>query len=948
MSRLVRGCLILVFALWAPASLFAQTTGQSAIAGVVRDSSGAVLPGVTVEASSPALIEKTRTGVTNETGQYRLVDLRPGTYTVTFTLAGFSTVVREGIVLESNFVAPLNVELSVGNIEQSITVTGETPIVDVQSSQRREVVTNELLQSLPTGRNYVTMAGTVPAVLTGQYDVGGSTTMWVGGSLSVHGSLNSDSRTLIDGMIADAMFSGGQCSCVYDNEAQTQEIAVQVSGGAAENQLSGVLVNRIPRTGGNKYDVEFISNFANTNLSSQNTNADLAARGFTLPAKLYRQYDLNYTVSGPLKKDRLWFFLTGRNWAYNNYVGGAVNADGTQAVDDNNIKAFVGRLTTQVTPKNKFTAMFDWSDKVRGHANLSGTISPEASLTQSQPAQHIAQGRWTSTISSHLLFEAGYNQTFNNAKYQYEPQVIIGACHTAYILCPPGTNYGSIAHADLVLGTQTVAANTGTGVQTGPELMPTMSHYLISSLSYVTGSHALKIGVQDRFGWQRDTRSGINGDMNQQYRNGVATQVTIFNTPTTFKNNVDADLGLYVQDTWTKNRLTLSPGLRLDYFRTPIPEQTVPAGRFVPDRHFDAINDLVTWKNISPRLGVSWDLFGTGKTAIKGTLGSYMQSQGTGFAATYNPVVITTDVRTWTDLNRDDIAQENELGPTSNRHFGIRQNQTFDPKISRPHQWVFDVAVQHEIRNGIGVSVSYNRRNFYDLIYTQNLAAPFSSYTLTSVANPLVAGETIPIYNLLPAALGGVNLLDTNSPNNRQHYSGVDVTLNVRWRRVTLNGGTSTGRTMSMICDVQDPNNLRFCDQSTYALPFRTLARMSGTFGLPYGIRASAVVQSIPGTARNITYVVTRAQVPALVQASVTTPLVPTNTVFLDRVNQLDLNFSKTVRANRLNVRPEVGIFNALNASPVTAQINSFGPTLDRVTAILPVRLVRIGVTITY
>jgi hypothetical protein len=163
-----------------------------------------------------------------------------------------------------------------------------------------------------------------------------------------------------------------------------------------------------------------------------------------------------------------------------------------------------------------------------------------------------------------------------------------------------------------------------------------------------------------------------------------------------------------------------------------------------------------------------------------------------------------------------------------------------------------------------------------------------------------------------------------------------------------LNGGTSTGRTISSICDVQDPNSLRFCDQTTYDVPFRTLARVSGTFALPYGIRASAVVQSIPGAARAITYVVTRAQVPTLVQASVTTPLVPTNTVYLDRVNQLDLNFSKTVRANRLTLRPEVGIFNALNASPVTAQINSFGPTLDRVTAILPGRLVRLGLTITY
>ena len=144
---------------------------------------------------------------------------------MTFTLSGFSTVIREGIVLESNFVAPINIEMAVGNVEQSITVRAESPIVDVQTSQRREVVNSQMLESLPTGRNFVTMAGTVPAVFTGQFDVGGSTTMWAGGSLTVHGSLNVDSRTLIDGMIADAMFAGGQCSCVYDNEAQTQEMS---------------------------------------------------------------------------------------------------------------------------------------------------------------------------------------------------------------------------------------------------------------------------------------------------------------------------------------------------------------------------------------------------------------------------------------------------------------------------------------------------------------------------------------------------------------------------------------------------------------------------------------------------------------------------------------------------------------------------------------------------
>ena len=250
MSRHFARLMLVVFVVAAPSVTSAQS-GQSAIAGVVRDSTGAVLPGVTVEASSPALIEKSRSAVSDEAGQYRVVDLRPGTYRITFTLQGFTTVIRDGIVLESNFVAPVNVDMTVGGVEQAITVTGESPIVDVQSSQRRDVVNSEMLEALPTGRSFVTMAGTVPAVSTGQFDVGGSTAMWQGGSLTVHGSLNVDSRTLIDGMIADAMFAGGQCSCVYDNEAQTQEIAVQISAGSAENQLSGVLVNRVPRTGGN-------------------------------------------------------------------------------------------------------------------------------------------------------------------------------------------------------------------------------------------------------------------------------------------------------------------------------------------------------------------------------------------------------------------------------------------------------------------------------------------------------------------------------------------------------------------------------------------------------------------------------------------------------------------------------------------------------------------------
>ena len=203
---------------------------QSAFAGTVRDTSGGVLPGVTVGASSPALIEKVRTATTDATGQYRLVDLRPGTYTVTFSLAGFTTLVREGIRLEADFTAPLNIEMRVGALEENVTVTGASPVVDVQSSTRREVVTAKVSTRFRPAARITTMANTLPSVTTGGFDVGGSSTLWHGGSLVVHGSAGGDSRVLIDGMVADAMHTTGQCACVYDNEMQTEEIAVSLGG----------------------------------------------------------------------------------------------------------------------------------------------------------------------------------------------------------------------------------------------------------------------------------------------------------------------------------------------------------------------------------------------------------------------------------------------------------------------------------------------------------------------------------------------------------------------------------------------------------------------------------------------------------------------------------------------------------------------------------------------
>jgi hypothetical protein len=949
LSRAIRLVAALIAAFCIPHAAIAQ----SAIAGIVKDSTGAVLPGVTVEASSPALIEKTKSVITNDQGQYRLVDLRPGTYKVTFTLSGFATVVRDGILLESSFTAPLNVDMSVGAVEQNVTVTGESPVVDVQTSQRRELVSQQLIDLLPTGRSAGLIAGTLPGVVTGAYDVGGSTN---GSSASptVHGSLSGDARWLIDGMIADGMALTGQCQCLADSENQTQEIVVQMSGGSAENQLSGVLVNRIPRTGSNIFTSEEKVLFSNGSLQGRNLDDALRTRGLTTANTLDREYDLNYSLGGPIVRDRLWFYASGRNWSYNNFVAGAFYPDGTRAVADFSQRAFPIRLTAQVSSKNRVTALGNYVYRLNGHQNLSPQVPPIADLAQTIGPAWIGQVKWTSTLTNHLLLEAGFNRTATIGDNAYEPGVVVGTCHVAYNLCPPGTSYGDIAHQDTVLGTQSVASVAGTGAFSGPNTNRHRSNVAQASLSYVSGAHAIKAGFQDRWGWTTATRlSGTNGDLDQVYRSGVPFAVTILNTPDFSENDVDVDLGVFVQDVWTRKRLTLSSGIRWDHFNSSIPSQSVPAGRFVPARQFPPISNLGKWNNVFPRVGVAYDVTGRGRTAVKGNVGWYVQSEGPGFGSPYNPAIVSTDSRTWTDLNHDDIAEENEIGPPSNLNFGIRPNENMDPNISRPYQLVWDIGLQHQLLPGLGVEVSYNQRNFHDLIWINNLAISMSDYTLLNVPDPRGNGQTLPVYSISPAKFGQLNAIDSNSNQNSQVYRGVDVSFTMRTPGGgQVYGGTSTGHTVSNICQVTDPNSLRFCDQTQYPVPWLTLFKIAGTYPLPYGFRLSGIFQSTPNAPLTQIYVVTRAQAPGLTQASVNVPLNQPGSLYNDRVNQLDFTLARIFKspfgARTIQWRPEVALYNSLNANPVLSQIATFGPSLGNASSILNPRVLRLGLTVQF
>lgn len=933
-----RPMFLTVVALLAALALPSLAFAQSSIAGVVKDATGAVLPGVTVEASSSALIEKTRNVVTDDSGNYKIIDLRPGTYTMTFSLSGFNTVRREGMELPANFTASVNAELRVGGVEETITVSGAAPLVDVQSASKTEVLSAELLSSLPTARNFQTAGLALPALRAGGFDVGGSTQQQQGVVVS-QGSRGEDQVMLVDGMntMSD---TGGAGVAVYHNMGAYQEITYQTVGAPADTQSGGVVMNMVPKTGSNQVKGDGLGLFANGSMQATNLTDELIAKGFKTTAKLDKLWDVNASVGFPVLKDRIWWFSSVRNWTYNQFVANQFYADGSQAEDDNITKAYTNRMTTQLSQKNKLTLLYDKLPRSRYHSGIeNGTSSPEATTRVNYDLAYVAQAKWTSTLSDRLLVEAGYSQGYYRATFNYQDQSML----------PSASNpLGAISHLDSITGITSVAPAT--------VLRPLhqTKWNLNAAVSYVTGSHALKAGWQYSEGFYRQVIVQ-NGNLQQLYRNGVPYAVTVYNTPINARTELSGDLGLYIQDAWTIKRLTLSPGIRFEKLKEGLPVQSAPAGRFVPARQFSAVECLPCWSDFVPRLGAAYDLFGTGRTAIKGSIGRYMDTDLFAFARTYNPMVTSTDTRTWTDANRDDIAQDAELGPSTNANFGVRANRNPDPDIKRPFQMLYSVGVQQEVRSGISASLFFYRRGYHRLIATMNKAIPPSGfaqeYTPVTIADPRGNGQTLTVYNLNPAYLGKVDQLDFNSDINFRTYNGIDTSINMRLRGgINLVGGTSTGKFHRNTCEVEDPNQQRFCDATQ---PFTTILKLSGTVPLKYGIRASAVFQSMPGIqfTRNATtdgdiaqtYLVTRAVIPTLTLASVNIRLNEPGKDFLDRVNQLDLALSKRFQIGNVEVTPQLDIFNALNVSPVTSITQAFGSRYGFPLTVLPGRLFRIG-----
>jgi hypothetical protein len=601
----------------------------------------------------------------------------------------------------------------------------------------------------------------------------------------------------------------------------------------------------------------------------------------------------------------------------------------------------------QVTPRNKVAFYWDKIRKFRGHENSAGAgviIAGEATDIRAPKPRYTTESKWTSTITSRLLFEAGY--ALGNETYTLEPLP---------------ESVGAIPKRDITQNTLYGAYDFGNYYREPKR------RTIVSSFSYVTGSHAAKVGVQYGFGYFRRTRN-LPADMVQRYRNGVPDSVFVYNTPQDSKANMNRDMGIYAQDSWTLGHITLTPGVRFENFVGSIAARDLPAGRFVPARHFDEIKDMPNWKDISPRFGAAWDVQGNGRTALKFGVGKYMRAYTTGFADLYDPNILDTDTRTWSDLNGNNIAELNELGPSQNLTFGTKAPRRPADGIRRPYQIEMNASVQREISTGLSVNVSYFRRDYKRMISTDNVAIAPSDYTALNLISPL-DGKQVTIYNLAASKRGVVDLVDNNSASNWRKYNGFDVGFTARRGKLNTFGGISTGHTLSNTCDVEDPNQTLYCDQSQYDIPLMTQVKLAGSYALPWALQISGSLQSYPGDARNasvdtgnsgniaaedpslrvnwtVNNAAVRAQIPTatLTQTQIIVPLIAPGTKFLGRQNQVDVRLKRLFSFGGRSVEAQVDLYNALNANPILTQNQTFGTALDRPASVLQGRLIRVGI----
>ena len=907
---------------------------QATIAGVVRDSSGALLPGVTVEATSPSLTEKIRTVVSDATGQYRIVTLPPGSYTVTFSLTGFKTIKREDVMVSGSGVIPINAELSVGALQETITVSGASPVVDTQTTRREVVVNQETINALPITRNYGGVLYATPG-LTVQPGVNNNALMPGMSLFSAHGGISTEGRVFVDGVSVNGPFGQNSVTQFAFDVSNAQEMQVLVGGGLGESETGGPIANIIPKSGGNRLAGNFFISGTTSTFQGNNVNDTLRNQGIANPPTVRKNWDGSAGAGGPLLQDRLWFFGNFRTVGIAQVVAAGMGpnrylADATQwgygaepGVETRFTESKLdmsGRLTGQVTPRQRVT--FSYQPQYRclgstlttstdgcrvrgsewiGAPATSETIAPEAGPGYQDGPVSLTQATYTSPVSSRHLIDAAISRFWYG---------IIGSGHM-----PPDAPMGliGVTESSNIYG----RPNSSYRAPYGWGEYDTVSWNWRAAWSYVTGGHSAKLGYQGtemKYDWVNYTNPSLLRYTFNSAAPATASCVLQNGTrlcPTGVNYSLSEDFenanravahSVFIQDQWTRSRMTLQGALRYDYVYSWAPAEhngTDQTTRFNSNPVRFARTDSVTgYHDLSPRFGVAYDLFGDGKTAVKASAGRYLSAAtADGVYSSQSPAgnfVRTVTNRSWTDSDGDFVVDCDLLSTAAqnnaatggdvcgalvgaNLNFGnLNPNvATVDPDILhgwgvRPYNWRFGGSVQHELYPGVSLEVGYNRRTWGNFQVTYNTLvgpADYDTWTVPVPSNPNLSnsGSTASFVAITPAAANrGVQDFQTKETNvageaRTAYWHGIDVNGTARLRgNLTVQAGTSTGRGVRNTCALWQArpqfsisnNTAQRLDACDVSEPWITTFRGLASYRIPKAdVQVSSTIRSARTTA---------------------------------------------------------------------------------------------------
>ena len=878
--------------LWA-----SMASAQATIAGVVRDSSGAVLPGVTVEATSSSLTEKVRSAISDETGQYRIVALPPGTFVVTFSLTGFTTVKRDNIAVSGSGVIPINADLRLGSLEETITVTGASPIVDTQTTRRETVVNAETINALPITRNYGGVLYATPG-LTVQPGVNNNALMPGMSLFSATGGISTEGRVFVDGVSVNGPFGQNSVTQFAFDVSNAQEMQVMVGGGLGESETGGPVANIVPKSGGNTYSGNFFISGTQSGLQGDNVTPELQAQGIAQAPTVRKNWDGSAGVGGPILRDRFWFFTNVRTIGIaqvvaggmlpNLYLGDPTRWDyapdtGVETRFTESKLDFSARLTGQATPRNRVTFSYQPQYRclgstltvdvdgcrVRGNDWIgapfgSETTAPEAGPGYQDGPVSLTQATWTSPISSRHLVDAAISRFWygiigSGAMPPDAPMGMIGVTEQSNRYGRPNQSY---------------RAPYGWGEY------DTVSWNWRAAWSYVTGGHSAKLGYQGtqmKYDWVNYTNPSL---MRYQFNNGSPTGVNYTITEEFENANRAVAHSIFLQDQWTRGRMTLQGALRYDYVYSWAPAEgngTDGTSRFssTPIR-FERTDSVTGYHDLSPRFGVAYDLFGDGRTAIKASAGRYLAAAtADGVYSSQSPAgkfVRTVNNRAWTDGNGNRVvdcdllssAAQNNLATGgdncaaltgANLNFGnLNPNiATVDPEILqgfgiRPYNWRYAVSVQQQVLPRVAVEVGYNRRHWGNFLVTYNeLVGPgdYDTWVVPVPNHPDLpnAGGTASYVAITQAASARGNRdFQTREENvagesRTAYWHGIDTNATARAGGTTVQFGTTTGRGVRNTCalwaarpQLAGNNRLDACDVTE---PWLTTVRGLASYQVP-------------------------------------------------------------------------------------------------------------------